>query len=277
MSTFSFLYRILSREPSTLVWTHSIKGSCSFSYIINFLIFMLTYFLNKYHMHPCTHCNLLCQIYFSSKPKLMNQWGPSFRVIQTAGTKESFRDGHGKRERERKSAPSREDDISAGPMKCSTCHNLKSTDSQGHFCKVISPSKTLYDISRCHPGTPASRFRVTAWEELYSYSLIFSVLTKSQNCSHSSNLDHFCASALTTTKLSHMDAAQASKYPHAPEWFCANHFQTSSYNGSHFLGSVWSQWICRKSVLPRDLSQTYLHACLNQVWRVKSWKLLQTS
>lgn len=81
-------------------------------------------------------------------------------------------------------------------------------------------------------------------------------------------------STLTTIKLSHLDAAQAPKYPHTPpEWFCFNRFQTNSYAGSHFLGSVWSQWICRKCVLPPGLSQRNLYACLNQVWLVKSWKL----
>lgn len=168
------------------------------------------------HVHPCT-CTLIrthahtrltravvnCVSVVSwanepvraEIPSCANRYRQSFiRADVLSGRSKKERDGDRKREREgergRQSAPSREGDISAGPMKCSTCHNLKSTDSQGHLCKVTSPNKTLCDISRWHAGTPASHFRVTAQEVPYSDSLICRVLTKSQKCYHSSHLDH---------------------------------------------------------------------------------------
>lgn len=233
-------FSLFAEYPLCKCW-----ASHSFSNIIPFLIFMLTYILNKtsqlqwegssdartlpsfntssakkerrnQHVHPCTrthtHTRLTravvtcvsvvswanepvraeipsranrCRQRVSFAPTCY-QVGAKKRGMETERERERERG----RERGRQSAPSREGDISAGPMKCSTCHNLKSTDSQGHLCKVTSPNKTLCDISRWHAGTPASHLRVTAQEVPYADSLICRVLTKSQKCYHSSHLDH---------------------------------------------------------------------------------------
>lgn len=201
------------------------------------------------------------------EPQLTNQRGRGIPVLRSTVPKKRFistdmllrsRKGGMETEREgvRLSPPSREDDNSAGQMKCSTCHNLRGAGSQGHLCKVRTPNTTLCDISRCHSGTPAIHFRAPAWEAQNSHLLVCCFLTKSLKCPHSRFRASVCAArTLTLTSLSHLDGAQASKHPHTPwEWFCSRNFQTVSFALSLFLASVWSLWIYRKCVLVSDLS-----------------------
>lgn len=150
------------------------------------------------HECACTHAHVDTR----HKPKQTNRWGPSFRVMQTAVTKKSFicadalsgrskkeRDGDREIEREpgrvhpAEKTTSQLDQWGAPPAT-----TWKGPTHKDTCAKSYRQIKTLYDISRWHSGTPASHFRVTAWEVHTPH--IYCVLTKSQKCYHSSHLDH---------------------------------------------------------------------------------------
>lgn len=226
-------------------------------------------------MHTCTRWHkLLCQMCFSGEPKQTNRWGPSFRVMQTAVTKKSFicadvlsgrskkeRDGDREIEREpgrvhpAEKTTSQLDQWGAPPATTWKAPTHKDTCAKSYrqikHC-MTSPADILAPL-QATSESQHERF-------ILPYLLCFD--KKPKMLSLIPFRSRFSASVwtLTTIKVSHLDAAQASEYPHTPpEWFCSNHFQTNLQE------ACVASWSLTKE--PASL--------LNQVWFIKSWKLFR--